>query len=103
MPTVTCPVSAFEHLSVTFPDEWLMEHRDKFYRGYNKAGSDASPATKEAFGTLELCQIESTNGQKVPDFGSYEKLPLKYVRFFKWLSDTVFDSYSREFEPDPNS
>ena len=103
MPTEQCLLKGFEHLKVTWPDEWLMEHRDKFFRGYNKAGQDASPATRELFGTLDLCQIETTNGESVPDFANYEKLPLRYVQFFKWLSDTVFDSYSAEFEPDPNS
>ena len=104
MPTVNCPVKGFEHLSVTWPDEWLMEHREKCFRGYYKAPSDASPTTKETFGTLELCQVESTDKEKpLPDFTNFEKLPLKYVQFFKWLSDTVFDSYSAEFEPDPNS
>jgi hypothetical protein len=103
MPTVACPVLGFEHLSVTFPDEWLMEHRDKFHKGYLKASNEASPATRQLFGTLELCKIESTNGQQPPDVSHYEKLPLKWVRFFTWLDDTVFDSYAAEFQPDPNS
>lgn len=102
MPVVPCPVKGFEDVTVTYPDEWNMGHRDKFYRGCQKARL-ASPLTMETFGTLELCQVEIGGERMALDLSSFEELPLKWDRFFKWLVPTVYGSYRAESEPDPNS
>jgi hypothetical protein len=89
MPTIECPLEGFDKITVTYPDEWLMRHVDLFHLGFSSAPEDASPATKEMFGTVALC--EKIEGLDLDDISA---MPLSYRPFFNWLVETVFiDGY----------
>jgi hypothetical protein len=74
--------------TITFPDIWLIRHREKFWQGWSQAPADVSPATKEIYGTVALC--DQIKGLKLDDLN---EMPLHYLQFFEWLDKVVYQSY----------
>lgn len=97
MTTEKCTVKGFEKVSITFPDKWLMAHRDLFFQGMGAAPSGASPGTSELYGCIALC--EKIEGIEVDDLGSLE---LHYAPVFDWLRKVVYESFTAAMQPPKN-
>jgi hypothetical protein len=98
MPTVKCPVVGFEHVTITYPDEWLMRHIDKYGLAIRDAPEASAISTLETYKAIGLC--DNIEGLELN--GNISNLPIKYFRFFKWLRETVAGSFDEAMAPDPN-
>lgn len=99
MPTVNCPLEGFEDVQITYPDEWLVKHRDMFFYGWSQPPEDSAPSTKETYGAIALC--EKIDGL---DIKNLAELPMSYIHVLNWIRDTVFvKGYLEAIEPPKNS
>lgn len=80
-------------INVNYPDEWLMEHIDRFHAGRDDAPRGSTEATRIIFGTLAL--VDSFEGSEVQigNLQKFGKWPMHYRHFFNWLVDEVYGSY----------
>lgn len=85
-------------VTVIFPDTWLILHREKFWQGWNRAPADASPATKEIYGTVALC--DEIRGLILDNLN---EMPLHYIQFFEWLDQVVYQPYLEATQIPKNS
>lgn len=95
MPRVQCPIDGFDEVYITYPDEWLMGHIDKYNFGWMQAGAEVAPFTKSLFAAAALCdKIEGV------DFEKLSTLPLNFRPMFVWLVGEVLSSYHAAAEVD---
>jgi hypothetical protein len=81
-------ISELEHVNVTYPDEWLIEHEDLFNEGRATPNGSSSEMTKNIYAAVNLCtQFEGI------DLDEIGKMPLHYRQFLQWLAGQVLTSY----------
>jgi hypothetical protein len=81
-------IPELEHVSVTYPDEWLLRHEDLFNEGRAIPNGTPSEMTRNIYAAVNLCtQFE---GIDLDDIG---KMPLRYRQFFQWLAGQVLTDY----------
>lgn len=98
MPRVVCPVEGFEHVAITYPDDWRYIHFEQYQAGLNEAPENATEVTKRLFGAVALCQ-------KIEGVDLKEGLlnqPLSYTALFNWIKDTVLFAYLAAYMPKKN-
>lgn len=62
MPTVKCPIEGYEDVTLTYPDEFTVEHNDRFWMAFNQqVGNEGIMRTGRVMGCAAICEVSGGN------------------------------------------